>query len=132
MPLQFSSRVANGVLDQIEATIGASPVLEIRTGSPPSDCNASDSGTVLATLALPTNWMNDAASGIKTKAGTWEDSSCDATGTAGHFRLKQGANCDAQGTITATGGGGDLTVDSINFTAGQNFTITSFSFLFGV
>lgn len=131
MAIQFSSRVVNGVLDQIEAIIGASPVLEIRTGAPPANCLAADSGTVLATLALPISWMNDAADGVKTKAGTWEDASCDDTGTAGHFRLKQGSSCDSQGTITVTGGGGDLTVDSTSFTAGQNFTITSYSFLFG-
>ena len=57
------------------------------------------------------------------------DASADATGTAAHFRLydSAGTTCHLQGTVTATGGGGDMTVDSVSFTAGQQFTVTSFT-----
>lgn len=87
MTVQFSVAVRNGRLDSIETTIGASAILKIRTGAQPANCAAADSGTVLATCNLPADWMAAAASGQKAKSGTWEDTSADATGTAGHFRL---------------------------------------------
>jgi len=125
----MSVAVRNARLDQIEATIGVSAVLKIRTGAPPADCAAADSGTVLATLSLPSDWMAAASSGTKAKAGTWQDSSADAAGTAAHFRLyaSDAVTCGAQGTVTATGGGGDMTVDNVVFAVGQNFTITTFT-----
>lgn len=133
MALQFSVAVRNAMLDAIESTIGASAVLKIRTGAPPANVAAADSGTVLATLNLPSDWMAAAASGSKAKSGTWEDTAADAAGTAGHFRLyaSDGTTAHAQGTVTATGGGGDMTCDNVSFAAGQAFTITSFTITAG-
>lgn len=129
MALQLSVAVRNARLDAIESTVGTSPILKIKSGSAPATCATADSGTVLATLTLPSDWMAAASSGSKAKAGTWEDTSADATGTAAHFRLyaSDGTTCHAQGTVTATGGGGDMTVDSTSFTAGQAFTVTTFA-----
>jgi len=117
------------MLDAIETAIGTSAVLKIRTGAPPASVATADSGTVLAALTLPSDWMAAAASGSKAKSGTWEDSSADAAGTAGHFRVyaSDGTTPHAQGTVTATGGGGDMTVDNVVFASGQSFTVTSFS-----
>lgn len=129
MALQYSVATRNARLDAVETTIGTTPILRIRTGAAPANCAAADTGTVLATLTLPSDWMAAAASGTKSKLGTWEDTSADATGTAAHWRLYDaaGTTCHAQGTVTATGGGGDMTVDSTSFTAGQSFTVTSFT-----
>jgi hypothetical protein len=126
MTLKYSTAVVNARLDAIESTIGTAPTLEIRTGAPPANCAAADSGTVVATVTLPSDWMSAASAGVKAKLGTWEDTSADATGTAGHFRIKAGATCHIQGTVTATGGGGDMTVDNTSFAAGQDFIVTSF------
>lgn len=129
MAIQLSTAVRNARLDAIETTIGASAVLKIRTGAAPANCGTADSGTVLATLTLPADWMAAASSGSKAKAGTWEDTSADDTGTAGHFRLyaNDGTTCHVQGTVTATSGGGDMEVDNTSFAAGQTFTVTSFT-----
>ena len=127
MAIQFSDSVRNAMLDAIETTVGTAPTLEIRTGAAPANCAAADSGTVLATLTLPTDWMAAASGGTKSKSGTWEDTSADATGTAAHYRIKQGATCHIQGTVTVTGGGGDIEVDNTSFAAGQSFTITAYS-----
>lgn len=129
MAIQLSTAVRNAMLDAIETQIGTAAVLKIRTGSAPADCGTADSGTVLATLTLPSDWMAAASSGSKAKSGTWQDSSADATGTAAHFRLyaSDGTTCGAQGTVTATGGGGDMTVDSTSFTSGQSFTVNTFT-----
>ena len=129
MALQLSTSVRNARLDAIETTIGTSAIMRIRTGSAPADCGTADSGTVLATLNLPSDWLAAASGGAKAKAGTWQDTSADATGTAAHFRIYDsgGTTCHIQGTVTATGGGGDLEVQNISFASGQQVTITGFT-----
>jgi len=133
LSLQLSVAVRNAELDALETVIGTSPNMRIRTGSPPANCAAADSGTVLATLALPSDWMAAASGGSKAKSGTWQDASADASGTAGHFRIYDSGDttCHIQGTVTATGGGGDMTVDSTAFTATQPFTVTTFAISMG-
>ena len=133
MALQYSVAVRNARLDVVESTIGTSAVLKIRTGAAPADCATADSGTVLASCTLPSDWMAAASSGSKAKSGTWEDASADADGTAAHFRLyaSDGTTCHAQGTVTATGGGGDMTVDNTSFASGQAFTVTGFTLTAG-
>jgi hypothetical protein len=129
MALQLSTTVRNARLDAIETAISTSAVLKIRTGAAPTDCATADSGTVLATLNLPSDWLAAASNGSKAKSGTWEDASADATGTAAHFRIyaSDGTTCHIQGTVTATGGGGDLTLDNTSIALAQVVTITSFS-----
>ena len=129
MAVQLSTTVRNARLDAIETAIGASAVLKIRTGAAPANCGTADSGTVLATLSLPSDWMAAASSGSKAKSGTWEDASADNAGTAAHFRVyaSDGTTCHLQGTVTATGGGGDMTLDNVSIGAGQAVTITGFT-----
>lgn len=133
MALQYSVAVRNAKLDAVETTIGIDAVLKIRTGAVPANCAAADTGTVLATLTLPTDYMAAASGGTKAKTGTWQDTSADATGTAAHFRLyaSDGTTCGAQGTVTATGGGGDMEVDNTSFAAGQSFTVSTFTLTAG-
>lgn len=127
--IQLSVAVRNARLDAFESTTGASAIMEIRTGAPPASCATANSGTVLATIALPSDWMAAASGGSKAMAGTWQDASADGTGTAAHFRIfaNDGTTCHMQGTVTATGGGGDMTVNNTSFAAGQEFTITGFT-----
>lgn len=133
MSLQESVTVRNARLDAIETTVGTSPIMKIRSGSVPATCATADSGTVLATLTLPSDWMAAASSGSKAKSGTWQDTSADATGTAGHWRIyaSDGTTCHLQGTVTATGGGGDMEVDNTSFASGQSVTINSFTITAG-
>jgi hypothetical protein len=131
MALQYSVTVRNAKLDAVETAIGASAVLKIRSGTAPANCAAADQGTVLATISLPSDWMDAATGGTKSKAGTWTDASADATGTAGHFRLyaSDGTTCHAQGTVGTSGT--DMIVDSTSFTSGQSFTVTAFTLTAG-
>ena len=133
MALQESVAVRNARLDAIETTIGVSAIMRIRSGAAPADCATADSGTVLATLTLPSDWLAAASSGAKAKAGTWQDTSADATGTAAHFRIYDsgGTVCGMQGTVTVTGGGGDMTVDNTSFASGQSFTVSTFTITAG-
>lgn len=129
MTLQLSTAARNAALDAIEAAVGASPTLTINTGPPPSSADAAATGTVLATLLLPADWMAAANGGSKELLGTWQDASADATGTAAHFRISGAANI--QGTVTATGGGGDMQLDKTNIVAGEGVSITGFTITAG-
>ena len=133
MTLQYSTTVRNAKLDAVESTIGTSPILKIRTGSVPATPATADSGTVLATMTLPSDWMAAASSGTKALSGTWSDTSADATGTAAHFRIyaSDGVTCHIQGTVTATGGGGDMTLDNTSIASGQTVTVTTFTLTAG-
>jgi hypothetical protein len=129
MAVQLSAAVRNARINTIESTIGTSAVMKIRTGAAPADCSTADSGIVLATLNLPSDWMAAASGGAAAKSGTWQDATADATGTAAHFRIyaSDGTTCGMQGTVTITGGGGDLTLDNTSIASGQAVTVTTFT-----
>ena len=126
MALQFSTTYRNALLDQFETTAGTGAILTIRSGAQPADCATANSGTVLATLTLPSDWMAAASSGSKAKSGTWSDASADASGTIGHFRIHDSAGtvCHMQGTA---GLAGDLVTDASTTTAGQTVTVNTFT-----
>lgn len=133
MALQYSVTVRNAKLDSIVTTTGASPLLRIYTGSVPGTCATAASGTLLVEMTLPSTWMGAAGNGAKSMSGTWQDSSANATGTAGYWRIykSDGTTCTMQGTVTATGGGGDMTLDNTSITAGQSVTVTGFGITAG-
>jgi hypothetical protein len=131
MAFQFSVAARNAALDAIETAAGTAPTLTIRTGAVPASCAAARTGTVLATLVLPSDWLTAASSGSKSLSGTWQDVAADAAGTAAHFSVDQGATCHIQGTVTATGGGGDMTIDNTSIAVGQQVTITALTLTAG-
>ncbi len=132
MALQLSVAVRNAQADAFETTAGTAANLYIRTGAPPADCSTADSGTLLCTIALPTDYLAAASAGAKTKLGTWS-ATASATGTAGHFRIKDssGTTTHMQGTVTATGGGGDMTLNNTSIASGQTVTVNTFTYTRG-
>lgn len=132
MSIQYSIQVNNAKLDAIETSIGVVPIIELRTGGVPANCAAAATGTLLAQAALPSDWMNNAAAASKTKLGSWVFSILAgiAGQTIGHFRIYDSGSpstCHIQGTVTATGGGGDMTVDNTNVSAAQVVTVNTFT-----
>lgn len=132
MAVQLSVSVRNAKLDAMETTIGTAAVLKIFTGAQPANCAAANSGTELVSITLPSDWMAAASSGSKAKSGTWQATASNA-GTAAHYRLyaSDGTTCHSQGSVTATGGGGDLTLDNTSIASGQTVTISTFSWTEG-
>lgn len=128
MTLQYSVAVRNAQNDVLETTIGTGAILELRTGAPPATCATADSGTLLASLTLPSDWLGASSSGTKAKAGTWSGTGS-AAGTIAHFRIKDsgGTTCGMQGTVTATGGGGDMTVDNAVIAVSQAVAVSTFN-----
>jgi hypothetical protein len=128
MAIQLSVTVRNARLDAIETATGTAAVLKMFTGSVPANCAAANSGTELVSLTLPSDWLAAASGGTKAKSGTWSGVGLTG-GTAQHFRLyaSDGTTCHQQGTVTATGGGGDLTLDNASIALDQVVTITAYT-----
>jgi hypothetical protein len=97
--MQKSVAARNAALDSLETLVGTAPILKIRTGAPPATCATADSGTVLASATLPSDWLAAASAGVKSLSGSWSDASADATGKPSHFRLYDsgGSTCHLQG-----------------------------------
>ena len=135
MVRKHSARVRNALADAFESTIGSAPTLEIRTGAPPALTSDADSGTLIASGVLPSDWLQNAASGQKLINGTWNVTGLPAAGggtLAGHYRIKgTGGVVDDQGTITISGGGGDMTMDNPNIANAQVSTVTVYTVIIG-
>lgn len=130
MTIQLSTNARNGRLNAVRAIVGPMHLF-IRTGAAPANADAANSGTVLADITMPDPAWNAASGGQMTMTGSWVDLSANASGTAGHWRISNAADttCYAQGSIGTSGA--DLVVDSLTFTAGQGFSILSFTLTAG-
>lgn len=130
MALQYSPTVRNAKLDVIETTISTAPTLALFSGSAPANTGVANSGTLVASMTLPSDWMAAASGGAKAKSGTWQDTSADASGTIGYFRIyDSGGNCHIQGTCANSGA--DMNFDNNVVNSGQQITISSFTLTAG-
>lgn len=132
MAQQFSTTLRTNRGNQFESTIGVSAKLSIRSGAPPANCGSADSGTEIIRYSLASDWANAFSSGAANPWLIGLPLTGAATGAAapGHYRMyaTDGTTCHMQGTVTATGGGGDLTVDNAAATTvGQTINVTSWS-----
>ena len=126
MTIQLSTTVRNARLDAIETAMGVSAVIKLRTGAQPANCAAADSGTVLASYTLASDWAAAASGGSKSFNNTPLSTTGLAAGTVAHYRAyaSDGTTCHMQGSVTATGGGGDMIADNTSIAVGQTVTIT--------
>jgi len=85
---QFSTAVRNAMGNAIETTIGASPVLEYRTGLPPANPAAASTGTLLMSGTMAADWATDASNGVKAFNVNMKADTAVASGYAGHYRIK--------------------------------------------
>ena len=138
MTVQYSTAVRIARLDSLESVAGVSARLVIYdlSGAAPADTAASITATTLATLVLPSDWMAGASAVgnvvTKAKSGVWSVAAS-GLGTADFFRVWDSTltTCHMQGTVTATGGGGDMTVNNASITAGQTVTVDTFTLTAG-
>lgn len=128
MTTRLSTAARNARLDALETAVGATPRLRAYTGSEPASCAAAATGTLLVDTTLPSDWMNAASGGTKTLLGSWSSAAV-GTGTVGYYRIWDSAVsvCHIQGSVTATGGGGDMTVDNASIASGQTVNVTTYT-----
>jgi hypothetical protein len=117
--VNLSSTIRNQMLAQYYSVLGNTPVVEIRTGIPPTSCSAADTGTLLVSITLPTNWITVPTDGVITIQGVWIGTAT-SDGNAGHYRIKTtGGICHEQGTVYQGTGSGDMSLDNINISVNQ-------------
>lgn len=125
MAIQQSTVTRNRFRDAFSSAFPATATLDLRSGAQ-AGVGGAATGTLLATITLPASPYT-AGVGQLTKNGTWSNTAA-AAGTIGHYRLTSGTDIE-EGSVTATGGGGDLTVDTITVSAiGQTITVNTFTF----
>lgn len=127
MAIQLSTAARNARLDAIETAVGTAAVLRLKTGAPPANCAAADSGTVVISYTLASDWAAAASSGSKSFSNTPLSGAATATGTLAHYRLyaSDGTTCHMQGTVGTSGT--DMTVDNTSVNSGQTVNVTSWS-----
>jgi hypothetical protein len=129
--IQFSVELRTNQATVFETTIGTSPKFQLRTGAPPTNCAAADSGDLLLEIDLPSDWLNTATDGAASKNGTWQGAAV-AAGVAAHFRIKDvDGNTHVQGTVTDTSGDGDMKVNNTNVAVSQTINVSSFIYTRG-
>ena len=126
MTYQYSAAVRNAKLDAVETAVGTLAVVKIFSGAEPANCAAADPAGLLVSMTLPSDWMNAASAGSKTKLGTWS-TAASGTGTAASWRLyaSDGTTCHVQGNMT------DMTLDNTSIASGQVVTVNTFTITSG-
>lgn len=116
----------DAVVDAVDGGTGAGTV-KIYSGTQPASANNAASGTLLVTFTLNDPAFGAAASGAASLVVSPAISAtAAATGTAGWFRMETSTpGTVIDGSVTATGGGGDMTVDNTSITSGQTVNLTS-------
>ena len=124
----------DGIVDLVDGGTGAG-VLRVYTGTQPAGPGTAPSGTLLVSVTLGDPAFGASNTGVATlDVSTPRTGTVVADGTAGWFRV-----CDSteaagtglgvfDGSVTATGGGGDLTVGSTSFSTGATFTVSSLTY----
>jgi hypothetical protein len=128
MTLRLNDSYRNRILNSGYKAIEGNSKLRIYSGSQPASANNAATGTLLVEISLPATAFSAATPGNKklVLSGTWQ-ATAGTGGTAGWFRLLHTGNDDRMdGSVTASGGGGDLQLDTVTITAGGTVTINTF------
>ena len=127
MTVQLDTTLRNGMLDQITSTIGNAGLLKFFSGAVPANVAAADPSGLLVTITLGTPFAPASSGGVLTPT-TVSTTAATATGTAASWRAyTSGGVCKMQGTITVTGGGGDITLDNTSIASGQSISEVSWT-----
>lgn len=122
MKMAINSR--NVELNALAALMN-SGTLAIYTGTQPATPESAVTGTLLGTLTLNATAFGAASGGVITANAITGDTTADATGTAGYFRIwkSDGTTAVLDGTVGTSGA--DLNLNSVAIQAGADIEITS-------
>ena len=125
MALQFDTTTRNNWLTTLSTNVGNSGFLDIYTGTPPANCAAGATGTLLAALTTYVSGFGIVASGTLT-ANAISAATAGASGTAGYFRLTDsGAVVHIQGTVAVSGA--DLNITNTSIASGDAVSVSSWT-----
>jgi hypothetical protein len=121
------SAMIDALVDLLDAGAGAGTI-QIRSGSRPASAADAATGTLLATVTLQDPAFGAASSGVATVNNPAAVTAV-ADGTAAWFRaLDSNSATVCDGSVTATGGGGDLTLLTTSLVTGFSVDITGGTF----
>lgn len=131
MAIRINTAARNAALDAITALITGPGVLRIYSGSQPATPATSPSGTLLAEFTLSAPPFAAASSGSAALDVTPALTDVGITnGTAGYFRFLTATEAAGtglgvvDGSVTATGGGGDLELNTVSISTGVDVEVT--------
>lgn len=125
--MQISNLIRSALCDALVDAIdtGGAGTINVRTGAAPAATTDADSGTLLATGTFGGTAFGAASNGVA-NANAITGGTIAATGTAQHYRVKNGS-----GTVIFQGGvgtsGQDMTVGTVSFVSGAVFSISAFT-----
>lgn len=130
MAIGYVTTLRNSRMDALTTAVGASGLLRIYDGTRPATGGAAT--TLLAELTCNATFAPAASGGVLTLNAITQDSSANATGTATWCRFTtSGGTAQIDGSVTATGGGGDFQLTTISIVATQPVSCTSAVFTEG-
>ncbi len=124
--IKFLEAMRNNMLDQVDVSLGASPLLRIYDGTQPTNvATALGAQVLLAQLAMTADAFPAASGGTITASSITDDSSADSDGTA------------TWGTLTTAGGvrvvdfsvstsAADLNLNTTSIQSGATVSVSSF------
>ena len=116
-PAAIRTGIADYVVDQLDLNTPPAKLVFQTSG-----------GTAVATLTFSNPAFGAASSGVATASAITSDSSA-VGGTVAKAELRQGgATPVILCSVTATGGGGDITLSSVTVTAGQQVSMTALTY----
>jgi len=116
-PTAIRTGLADYVVDQIDLNTPPGKIIMQTSG-----------GTTVATLTFSNPAFGAASSGVATASAITADSSA-VGGTVAKAEFRQGGGTAiVLCSVTATGGGGDITLNSVVISAGQQVSITSLTY----
>lgn len=123
LPTASRNAMCDALVDRFDLGAGAGTI-EIRSGTRPTTANDTATGTLLATVTLIDPAFGAASTGVATLADPAPVTGA-AAGTATWFRgLDSTGATVMDGSVTATGGGGDLTLATTTISVGLSVDVT--------
>ena len=118
MPLTHEVAVRNGLADYVVDQLNGGNLLFMTTGE----------GAEVATLPLAATAFGAASSGTAT-AGTITSDSSATGGTIATYKMETSGNTRiVGGSVTETGGGGDIEMSSLVIGAGDTVSVSSYTY----
>lgn len=135
MAVRISTAARNALANAVTTLVDAGSAagkLRVYTGSQPAGPGTTATGTLLLEITLNDPSFGSASSGVITAAQSPAlSATASGTGTAGWFRILDSTEAGStglgvvDGSVTATGGGGDLTLSTTSLSSGLSVSITS-------
>lgn len=129
MATRLSTAAQNAAAEAIAALADAGSgagTIKVYSGSQPASANDAGSGDLLATFTLDDPAFGAASSGVVTLEGTPLETTGADDGTAGWFRLEDSdGNNILDGSVTASGGGGQMQLNTTTISTGVDVSVTS-------